>query len=218
MNDLIQAALFPVNLPFTVVLVGLAGYWLLVSFGIFDLDSASADGDISLVDADADADVVGHHAPLSGYFHFLNVGEVPLLVILTFFTLSMWVGGLVANQFLNSSDSLIIGLAWLIPSFAISSLVTRYATMPLRGVFRLLNAPEPTDRPLIGQTCVVRTREVTPSYGQAEVASDGAPLTIQIRTRDAETLAGGDTALIVSQSPDDGTYLVRRVTASTLDQ
>ncbi len=216
MNDLIHAALFPVNLPFTIVLLGLAAYWILVSFGIFDLDSSSADGDIALVDSDADTDI--HDVPFSGFLHFLNVGEVPLLVIVTVLTLSMWVCGLLANFFLNPADSLLLGLVYLIPSFAVSVVVTRYTTMPLRSVFRLLNAPEPTDRTLIGQTCIVRTREANATYGQAEVASDGAPLTIQVRTRPDETLPSGTTALIVSQDADTSAYLIRPVTASNFDQ
>ncbi len=218
MNDLIHTALFPVNLPFTIIIIGLAAYWILVSFGIFDLESSSADGDIALVDSDAEADLDGHVGSFSGFLHFINVGEVPLLVILTVLTLSMWVCGLLANQFLNPADSLILGLVYLVPSFGISIFVTRYTTMPLRSVFRLLNAPEPTDRPLIGQTCIVRTREANATYGQAEVASDGAPLTIQVRTRADETLASGTTALIVSQDPTTFAYLIRPVTASNLDQ
>lgn len=214
MNDLIHTALFPVNLPFTIVLIGLAAYWILVSFGVFDLDSSSADGDLALVDSDADTDI--HDVPFSGLLHFLSVGEVPLLVILSVLTLSMWVCGLLANFYFNPADSIFIGLAALIPAFAISVVVTRYATMPLRGVFRLLNAPEPTDRTLIGQTCIVRTREANATYGQAEVASDGAPLTIQVRTRSDESLPAGTTALIVSQNPDTSAFLIRPVTNATL--
>ncbi len=193
------------TLPFTVILLGLAGYWILVSFGIFDL-------------SDADAELDATPGPLGSYLHFLNVGEVPLLVILSTLNLTTWVCGILANTYLNPSASILLGLGYLVPAFLISTVVTRYATMPLRGVFRLLNAPNPTDRTLVGQTCVVRTREANATYGQGEVASDGAPLTVQIRTHDGTSLPLGTTALIVSGDPATSTYLVRPVTASSLDQ
>ncbi len=208
MNDLINSALFPVNLPFTILLAGLVGYWILVSFGIFDIE---AGGDFfDLADADPDLPTTG------GFLHFLNLGEVPLLVVLTIFTLSMWTCGLLAHFFFNN-DSILLGLACLVPSFAVSTVVTRFVTLPLRSVFRALNRPVASDRSLVGQTCVIQTREATASYGQAEVTAEGAPILIQVRATRNEALRRGDTALIISQDAASGTFSVIPVTNEQLE-
>lgn len=67
-------------------------------------------------------------------------------------------------------------------------------------------------RPVIGRTCVVKTSEVTTSFGQAEAEDDsGNPLLLHVRVSEGSPpLSKGDHALIVDTMDDAQTYLVRK--------
>lgn len=215
MSELFTQALFPVTLPFSIVVLGLALYWVLVAFGIFDLDG---EGDsVSLADVDADVEGGGGApaGPWGAFLHFLNFGEVPFMIVVSVFALSMWVCSMIANQFFNDG-SILLGLLYLVPGFLLTVFVTRFVTLPFRKVFRLLNRGAPGEKSLVGRTCVIRTSEATPEYGQAEVASEGAPLLLQVRTREGVSLPKGTAALIIGQDESSGAFTVIQVTSDTL--
>ena len=215
MSDVLHQAFFPVTLPFTVVLLGLALYWGLVALGVFDLTGESDAGSMLDADADFESPAGSAHGPLGALLQFLNLGEVPFLVVFSILMLAMWVFGMIANFFFNDG-SIGLGLLYLLPNVVVSLCVTRFATLPFRKIFRLLNHEATREKSLVGQTCVIRTREATHEYGQAEVASEGAPLLLQVRTREGESLPQGATALIIGQEEPSGPYLVIHVTNDNL--
>ncbi len=63
---------------------------------------------------------------------------------------------------------------------------------------------------IVGKTCVITTSQVTPSHGQAEFASDGAPLLLNVRTKEGDTLALGDEALILDHDQHENVYTVMK--------
>ena len=87
-------------------------------------------------------------------------------------------------------------------------------TAPLKPLMRSLKAGI-KHRPVVGRTCVVKTSEVTTTFGQAEAEDEnGAPLVILVRVSDPSvTLKKGDVALVVDHCEEDQTYLVRKVEA-----
>ena len=102
MQELYQHAFSPVNLPFTVPLLVCLIYWLLMILGLFDLDSFNPNFDVSHdahidghVDAHADGHIdANHHSGAhaqGGMFHaifdFLNVLDVPLMIVMSILTL-----------------------------------------------------------------------------------------------------------------------------------
>lgn len=209
MSDLLQQALFPVNLPLTILLAALAGYWLFVALGVFDPEGG---GDLDAAEGDVGAD----GGAWSAFLHFLNIGEVPLMIVLSVLVLCMWALSMMANFFLNDG-SILLGLAYLIPVFLVSAVVARYATMPFRKVLKLLNQEGPEHLPIIGRTCTVSTSAVTEKFGQAEVLTDGAPLLLQVRTQEGQKLARGESALIIGSDPAGGFFTVVKITNDTLE-
>jgi hypothetical protein len=90
-------------------------------------------------------------------------------------------------------------IQWTIRNFAIALVLTKLFTQPLRGKF---DAEEPNAAAdLIGQSCRIVTSEVNERFGQAEYATEGAPLKLNVRTRRAE-LTKGDAAVIVDFDPE----------------
>lgn len=232
MSELLSEALAFVNLPFTVLLGLVVCYWLLVALGALDTDfgggdlDAHVDGHLDLHhghEGDLDGHGAGHGHDhdgggfLSSAAQFVNIGDVPLMVVLSVISLSLWLGSLLANYYLTDHNVL-FAMALLVPNFLVSLVVARYLTMPLKPVFRLLRRDD-EDKPIevVGQPCRITTR-ASSTVGQAEIELSGAPLLIDVRTLDGAALPKGSTAVVVRHDLERGIYYVAEVPPLTIPQ
>jgi len=267
MQEVLTESVRLVNLPFTVLVVGLLIYWMLVMVGLLQFDTGAdadlqAGGDAGLdagsgADAgaalDGHADVGGHadlaadgslaadgggelagdahaadgaddghtggdHGPgfLASVFRFVNLGDVPAMIVVSLQALCMWVFAMIANHYWNN-ESLLRGLVFVVPNVLLSAVFTRYLTWPLARFFRALNREYDEHRPLVGRTCVVLTSEVNGQFGQAQIATRGAPVVINVRTTESAPLRKGDTGLVVREDQARHLYFIRRVTSEQLE-
>jgi hypothetical protein len=207
MLEVFQEAVSPVNLPLTIVLGALIGYWLLVMVGMFDLGGDSPE----MLDGQ---EVFGGW--FSSLANFLNVGEVPSMLVATLLVMSLWTISMVMNHYLNDG-SLALAALLLIPNLAVSLYITHLVTKPFRALFRKLNHQGEEHLPLIGRTCVIATSEVNDHFGQAIIETKGAPLLIHARTADGSVLRKGDTALIINKDLEKHTFTVIKVTEAKLE-
>jgi hypothetical protein len=183
MLEVLTESIRYVNLPFTVLLGVVVLYWLFVMLGALDLSTGG--------DADADAH---HEGGGSGWFghvlHFINVGEVPVMLVASVMILCLWIGSLMTNYYF-AGDSVLLACAFLVPNLVLSLIVTRYVTLPLRPLFRYLMKEHGEERIVVGQTCQIITSEATETFGQAQIDTSGAPLLINVRTIDGSALPKG---------------------------
>ncbi|HID75031.1 MAG TPA: hypothetical protein EYP56_03440 [Planctomycetaceae bacterium] len=231
MVELFWAAVAPVNLPYTILLALLVGYWLLYVLGFFgsealdllnlDLD-ADAGGDLDAgvdvdggvgadadVDADVDADAGtgGAGGVLTALLRFVYAGDLPILIIVTILVTSMWTFSIAINHLLgNSSGWIALGLFF--PNFLISLMVTRLVLRPfvpfLRQVFE-----QRSDRvEILGKRCVITSLEATPQYGQAEIATGGAPIRLNVVTRHGITMKRGEEGVVFEHDEVRDAYVV----------
>lgn len=228
MSELLSEAFRLINLPFTILLIIVIGYWLLVAVGA--LGAPGGDGDLDVgahADADADMDldhdvdgahhqVEGHHAAHGshespswwvGALKFLNFGDVPAMVILSVLVLSLWSFGIIANAYWTG-DSRLLTAAFLGLNFAASVVITRYATMPFKPLFRMLNKDHDENVEIIGKPCRIVTSEATPDFGQAEIAAKGAPIVIHVRTLNDAVLSRGDIAVVVREDRERRIFFI----------
>src|SRR5210317_86724 len=103
MIELMQLALSPINMVFTMLLISIVVYWLTVILGVldadlFDVDVPDMDAD---VDMDADIDANLDTGVTWGVLHWFYVGEVPVMVLLSIFILSLWAIAILGNHYLN---------------------------------------------------------------------------------------------------------------------
>ena len=182
-------------LPSSVLVSVLAVYWVIVAFGALDLDFLDFDLDMDL---DVNVFAIGL-VPLK----FLNLGRVPVMIWFTFYALSAWLLTMVIHMSWAPDQSDGVKIA---EAFGLALLAAKLTTHPLRNVF----ASEEANRPetLIGRTCVIRTTRATATSGEADLATDAAPLTLFVRTIDEE-LEKGQRAEIVQSHKEDNTYSVR---------
>ncbi len=211
--------------PLTIVFL-FALFRLLIGamdFGDADVDAdADIDADVDVdadVDIDADVDMdadveadTGELSPSFGdVFGFLNVGRVPLMVVLMSL-LAMWgITGLIANAALNIPQN----PQWVWISYVVallcSFLGTRYISIALS---KLLPESERAvrDVQLLGLRGRVISGQITTTFGTARVqVPDGPELTVSCRAKSEEgTPVKGDTVILIDYDRTKRIFDVRK--------
>ena len=206
MSEFLQECFWPVNFPLTLLLLIVLGYWTMVIVGVVGTDLFEFDFDVDGgVDADGDVHVDGS---FGSFLEFLYPGEVPVVIVASFFIVSMWIITLLSNHYLNDANSLLVMGMWLVPNAVISLLATRVAMMPFATMFKNYDQPEFTRNEMLGKVGIVKTAEVSASYGQMELQQDGPPIVLNVRTRGEVVLRRGDAAKILGFNPENDTFLV----------
>ena len=167
-----------------------------------DLDM-DADVDID-ADADVDTDMDTHTGTQGSLLHvtrlgFLNVGRVPLMIVLMSLFVTWGISGLIANTFLNIPENL--HRVWIscIVAFFCCFLGTRYISIGLSKLF-----PESkkaiNDVQLLGLSGRVISGQITTTFGTARVrVPDGPELTVSCRAEpDKVAPVKGDTVILIN--------------------
>ncbi|MDB2346330.1 DUF1449 family protein [Verrucomicrobiales bacterium] len=210
MSELLQESLRFYNFPITVCFVLVVLFWMITVFGIVDSDALEPNLDL---DADVDVDAQVHGGSIGlGLLRFFNLGEVPLMILLSVLITLVWAGAVALNYYFNPGQSFLIAGGWLFANGVVSLLLTKFLTVPLKPLMRKLKEGE-KHRPVIGRACVIKTSEVTETFGQAEAEDDsGNPLLLHVRVSQGQkSLAKGDRALVVDTLDDAQTYVVRKL-------
>lgn len=213
MEELLQAAFSPVNIVLTVMLILIILYWLMVIIGAMDIDifdfDFDADADVD-VDTDVDADFAGGGF-LRGLLMFFYVGEVPIMILVSIFILCMWVISMIANNIINPNGSFLIALPIFAGNIFASIFVTKLFFMPFSNFFKSLNQDSSATRKVIGRICVVTTTEVSKKMGQAEIASKGAPVLLNVVAEGDHVFHKGDEAVVTGRNSENGVYTIAPV-------
>lgn len=179
------ASRFPAAV-FGVMLVVVIVYWIIVFLGAFGIDVL--DG--------GDGDGIGP----AGVLASIGLGGVPVAVTMSLWIAFAWFATFVGTAVLGDADSggiwVVLGVGILLGATVAAYIVTLVLVLPMR---RLFPDVEPAARvDFVGSICVVRTSEVSQSYGQAEVrAADGSSAIIQVRQSGEDDIRAGTKALIV---------------------
>ena len=168
-----------------------------MDFGDVDAD-VDMDADLD-ADADVDADTGSQGSAFGDVFGFLNVGRVPLMIVLMSLFVTWGIFGLIANALLNISET--PNRVWIscIIAFCCCFLGTRYISIALSKLF-----PESekaiSDVQLLGLRGRVISGQITPTFGTARVqVPDGPELTVSCRAEpDGITPVKGDTVILIN--------------------
>ncbi len=209
MIEFINECIQPVNLPVTILLGLVLMYWLMVIIGLFGMDviDLDLDGDFDIeggIDTNVDTGSV-----IGDFFRFMHMGDVPVMIVVSFFVVSMWIVTIITNHYFNADFSWLITGFLIVPNLIVSLVATKIVVMPFATMFQHENDIELDRQDMIGRIGVVKTSEITHLFGQIEVAHDGPPVVLNARTGTDENLAQGDAAKIISYNAADDTYLVQ---------
>jgi hypothetical protein len=212
-TELFQAAIAPHQVLLTLLLGLMVAYWLLVILGALDFDA-------DLPDADLDVDADGHHAHKAmgtgGVWYtlgrFFGFTQVPLVVWLSFMVLFMWFYSLLFNHLWNSGADTSRALVLLLPVFVATVITTRVITWPIARVFKAMNDTDTEAEEVLGRVGTVCSMEADETYGQLQIAGQGAPLLINVRILPGTpVLKRGSQAKVVSAGPDNVFYHIESI-------
>lgn len=217
MVELISAAFAPVNLAFTVLLLLTGLYWITVILGVldinlFDLDVPDSGPEID-VDADADADLDGVEMGIGrAILHFFYVGEVPTMILVSILILSLWSFSILGNYYLNPRGSFLVAIPIFIGNLAVSVFVTKLFALPLKRLYIMLNKDYNAPAGVMGRISRIVTTQVTrDKMGQAEIATKGAPILLNVLSQDEHVFHKGEEAVVVALDSQKGIYLIAPV-------
>lgn len=207
MLELLQASLSQNQILLTILLGLVVCYWLMVIFGVLDLDTDVADGG-GEIDMDP-----GHDSSTGSVWmssgRFLGFSKVPLIVWLSFVSLFMWFFSLVLNQYWNREAEVLRALLLLAPNLVASLIVTRIVTLPIAKLFAAMADADSEGEEILGRTGSIITMEANENYGQIEIPAKGAPLLVNVRCQPgAPALKKGTSVQVISAGPDNKFYYI----------
>lgn len=213
-------------LPFTLLLIPVALYWLLAGLGAVDLDMFNVDFDTDLdVDVDADPGAMdggehGHaHSAGLGLFQSalkaVNATDVPLMLVLSIFFIMMWVCAMLGNLWFNAEGGNFLGTMVGLGTIVAGLVLTRLLTEPLKPLFRAMKGTGSEHRPVVGRSGIVRTAELTDRVGQVEIKEGGEVILLNARLKEgAVPLKRGSEVIVYAYDEDSGIYHVKNLTTS----
>lgn len=168
--------------------------------GATDFGNMDADTDS---DTDTDADIGAHtgtqDTSFGDMFGFLNVGRVPLMIVLILLFVTWGISGLIANTLLNiPKNPHWVWISCIIALFC-CVLGTRSICIALAKLFPE-NEKAISDIQLLGLSGRVISGQITTTFGTARVrVPDGPELTVSCRAEpDEVTPVKGDTVILIN--------------------
>lgn len=212
LRELIQIALAGINLPISLLFAVMLLYWISVIFGAMDIDILQFDVDVEL-DADADLELDGDMdvqsgGMLNGMMLYFNIGAVPVTVWLSFLIFTCWLLAVLETYYLNPGRHMLPGLIFVVPNLLIGMYTAKLATAPLKKVFEAMAPKNTTRKSLIGQRAEVVSSSIDRKFGQIQIKTEGAPLTLNARTEDDTSIAKGQTVVITHEA-GPGVFIVK---------
>ena len=227
MKELFDASFSLINIIPTVLLLLSLIYWLIVIIGVFDMDSvdldlgADADVDIDVdvdvdadldIDADADMDVdsdvgiSGSVLWINSVLTFFNLGRIPVMIIFSIFSLSLWMISVMVNHTFGN-QSFLISFLFLIPNIIVSLMIAKFLTMPLVRIFKKTKEIE-KNTGLEGKICKMTLPSRNGSMGQAIIRIDGDTFNINVVAPQDSPMNVGDQGLVIEYQKEKKIYLV----------
>lgn len=212
---------FP-TLIFTGLLIFVSLYWVVSLLGLVGMDSL----DVDVPDMTGDGDFGGNYGHHGHDGHQVEAGfiasllmrfglqGVPILVILTLFSLAGWL----ISYVLMDGVALLTGktglgvilyyglaLVVLLITIWLSLEVTSLVVKPIRKLIKA--PPERTANSMLGKVATVRTLTVDAKHGEAVIEENGATLILKVRAFE-QSFVMGDKVVLMEYFPMDNSYRV----------
>lgn len=238
MDELLTIMFAMPTLPWTVLVIAAAVYWVSVIAGLLDIevlggadghahggdavghghahggDAGHAHGDAAHADSAEPAKAVGEGAVakdgvVQHLLGALALRSVPATISLSLFSLWGWVGSFALARYLLPA---LPGPVWLgiVLGLLVSALVGLFlASLSVRPLAPMFRVPSgPRRHELVGKTVRITTGRVDERFGEGLLEDGGAGLRLQVRCADAKALARDDEALILAWSESAEAYEV----------
>lgn len=205
--ELLSESISFYNVAWTILLALCMIYWVSVIVGLADMDFLDIDMDFDAdghVDGDATVDPDG---ALYGILKFFNMGEVPLMVILTVFALSGWVINVLLNFYLNP------GWGWLAAVFTIPAMIgglimAKIVTTPMISLYKNLGHKGEEAIDFLGRLGVITLSVEEGKMGQAEILVVSDPMIVNVKSKKGVRIGKGTKIIVVDEGEGKNYYWV----------
>jgi hypothetical protein len=205
------------NLIFTIPILMVVLYLILQIFGLALDFGADVDTDAGEVDVDADVDVDTDTLPaLERGLAFINIGKVPLTIVISTFLLFWGITGFACNGIIQRSFGSFPSILILVScgaAFVVGIIGTKFLAGAIARVFPEVESYSSTNEALLGQVAQVVSGQVTPRFGRAKVKDQyGNVLTVFCKVKDGkEAPKRGDEVVLVDYDHSDNKFEVTRM-------
>jgi hypothetical protein len=163
-------------------------------------------------DAEAEMEAEGHvdggiAISLNSILSFFNLGKVPFMILMSFFTLSMWVISISVN-YLLSNNSALLSFLFLIPNIIASLFVSKILTTPFAMVYKRMLKNNSDTFHYQGKICTMLMTATDTKIGQAEIENSGSVIRVNVLTKKGTEIQKGETGLIINPIKEKNCYLV----------
>ncbi len=193
---------FP-TVVFTCFLLLAMLYWMLTLVGLVGIEMLEFDLD--------GADSVSSLNVFSGLLFKLGLNGVPVTIVISMIALLGWMLCFLLVYFLFpwipfTWLKVLLGVPVLCGVFYAAAMLTALLIKPLRPIFLASN--QEVQQQILGQTAVVRTGQVTRTFGEACVADGGAGLIVKVRSYKDEVFRRGDKVVLLEHVAGENFYRV----------
>ncbi len=204
MLEIFKSAITGVNIIPTVLLGLIILYWITVIIGAIDIDLFDIDLDLDI----PEGEVITN--PFHGFLAFLNVGDIPFMLVLSIFSLCLWTISMIIGVFPIVSEGF-VNTILIIPNIIVSLFITKAVTHPLKGLFKGIMKDVESDIKIEGQLCTLVCDVNYGRLGQAEIERLGSSILINVKVDDEEeALLKGDKAIVVKKVDDRSYYIIKK--------
>ena len=206
MLELFEFSITGINVIPTILLVFVIIYWLIVIIGIIDVDTVDVDLDLD-VEVDAEVEVEVEVGGFASVLSFFNIGHMPLMVFMTFFSLPLWVSSILVNDYFGI-QSFLPGLITFFPLFIGSLFIAKFLTIPIAKFYRKIRQETEAVKYIVGQICVAKLPISDMALSQAEIKVNGTSVLINVKTRNGISIHKGESALVIEHNEAEKFYFV----------
>ena len=178
-------------------------YWLFVIIGAIDLEFLD-------IDLSADGDIDAGDGFFTSFLQLLKMGDAPIMLAVSIMALIAWTISMVYNHYLNFGHQGWIAAGVIAFNLIVSFFITVLIARLLNKIFGPFNSEEDTMQSCMYKMGTVITSKVNSDFGQVEILTLGAPVTINARTPDDLVFLKGEKVLVYDEDKEKGIYFVDR--------
>ncbi len=212
---LLQEKMFPFyknisSMPtafFTVMLVLSFLYWLSAILGMVDMDSL----DFDLPDGADAGNISSTAGGLAGLMVKFGLNGIPLVITFSLISLFGWLISFYIIYYFSNivPDGFIrwlISIPLIVFILILSSIITGFLLKPFRPLFEMRE--ENTVKNILGQTAIVRSKNVDQQFGEVFLNDGGAGLILKVRSRNNEKFKRQDRVVLLEYREAENFYFV----------
>lgn len=206
MVQIISMLFHPLPNAIMTVLLGISAlYWLLTFLAGDFLADIDFDGE---VDFAADGDLAAEPSFFQKALSFINVGKVPIMVVITMFKFISWIFTMTSSMIWDlSSWGWKSGLI-LIPIFIIAFFITRWATKPFVKIYKQMGYSGEQQLDLIGRTARLKSTIKDEQLGTAELTIQSDVIKIIVKSKNGKPIDFDALVTVQDESIDKKFYYV----------